>query len=160
VALGSNDADLVDAAVAELETVPAARRVFQDPTGAADLVLFADALVKGDQDAALAALEAAAMSNTTAARPRNALAAAYIAAGKTAEAVSLVSNNREPRVDEAADAARLRGIASTLEGDEEGIAALQRAAMLAPWDTRAWEALAWAKRALAEVEVEAEGGTE
>lgn len=153
VGLGSKDSDLVDAAVSELETVAPPRRLFQDPHGAADLVLFANSLVEGDEAGALAAFETAAMTNPYAAAPRNRLAEAYIAAGKTSEAVSLLSNVREPHVEDAAEADRVRGIAATLEG-EESTASLQRAVMLSPWDEKNWEALAWAKRAVTEVDAE------
>jgi superkiller protein 3 len=144
--LGSGDADLVDAAVAELSGVPPSRRAAEDPAGGAALVQYASALVSGDQAAAVSALEAAAASDARPA-PRNALAAAYIAAGKPEAADTLLAGAGAD-----ADAARLRGEALVLSGDDAGIAYLQRAVRLRPWDDSAWEALAWARRAVAELE--------
>lgn len=154
VALGSNDTDLIDAAVSELKSLPDDRRAFQDPSGWGDLVLYANALVQGDEAAALGALEAAAVFNPAAPSPRNRLAAAYLEAGKTAAAVTLLGSHRDRDVSDSAAADRTLGIAATLEGDESS--ALQRAVLLEPWNEKNWEALAWARRAAVEVDQAAE----
>lgn len=113
-------------------------------------MLAAAALAQGDQDGAIASLEASAAAAPWDPVARNRLAAAYVAAGKTASAVALLQRTGAGPVVEAARADAMRGIAQTLEG-EDGMESLQRAVMLRPWDNEAWEALAWAKRAQAEL---------
>lgn len=151
--LTSDDTDLVDAAVAELAGVSADRRAAQDPAGLADIVLFAHALVQGDNEKALSVLESAAASAPYSAARRNRLALAYIAAGKVEAAVPLLQG-RGGSVDEQAEADRERGVALTLEGGD-GLQDLQKAALLAPWDEKNWEGIAWAKRATAEIDASA-----
>lgn len=148
--LTSDDTDLIDAAVAELDSVPAQRRVTQDPAGLADIVLFAHALVQGKTEDALAVLERAASTAPHSAAGRNRLALAYIASGKV-EAATPLLQGRGGTVEEEAEADRERGIAATLEGGD-GMQDLQRAALLAPWVKENWEGIAWARRATAEVE--------
>lgn len=150
--LTSDDTDLIDAAVAELDGVPAQRRVAQDPAGLADIVLFAHAIVQGKTEDALAVLERAAAAAPHSAAARNRLALAYIASGKV-EAATPLLQGRGGTVEEEAEADRERGIATTLEG-EDGMQDLQRAALLAPWVNENWEGIAWAKCATAEVEAD------
>lgn len=104
--------------------------------------------MQGDEDAAISALEAAAVASPTAG-PRNRLAEAYVESGKTAAALALLDNHKDRIVSEQATADRLRGIAATLEG--ENTALPQRAALLEPWNVQNWEALAWTKRAAVEI---------
>ncbi|WOO77688.1 Superkiller protein 3 [Vanrija pseudolonga] len=150
VGLASGDPDLVEAATAELNSAPAARRLAQDPEGTADMVQFANAIINIDQEVAVGALEEAAMLNPGAAGPRNRLAIGYIGSGKIQEAKALLRGVREAAVPDAVEATRLRGITNTLDGEEDTVE-LQKAVLLAPWDTAAWESLAWAKRAVQEV---------
>jgi Flp pilus assembly protein TadD len=146
-ALASHDADLLDAALAELS---APSEQAHDPQRTADAVLATAALARGDEAGAITCLEASAAAAPWDPVPRNRLAAAYVAAGKSAPAAALLQRTSAGPVDAAARADAMRGIAMTLEG-ESGRESLQRAVMLRPWDDGAWEALAWARRAEAEL---------
>lgn len=114
------------------------------------MVQFANAIINIDQEVAVGTLEEAAMLNPGAAGPRNRLAIGYIGSGKIQEANALLRGVREATVPDAVEATRLRGITNTLDGEED-TTELQKAVLLAPWDTTAWESLAWAKRAVQEV---------
>ncbi|BEI86438.1 hypothetical protein CcaverHIS002_0607250 [Cutaneotrichosporon cavernicola] len=149
-ALASSDADLLDAALAELAN-PTPEQRAQDPQRTADAVLAAAALANGNEDGAIASLESSAASAPWDPVSRNRLAAAYVAAGKTEPAIALLQRTSDGPVLEAARANSMRGIALTLEG-ESGMQNLQRAIMLRPWDEEGWEALAWARRAEVELE--------
>ncbi|GMK57364.1 hypothetical protein CspeluHIS016_0401980 [Cutaneotrichosporon spelunceum] len=148
-ALASSDADLLDAALTELAS-PTPEQRAQDPQRTADAVLAAAALANGDEDGAIASLEASAAAAPWDPVPRNRLGVAYVAAGKPEPAIALLQRTSDGPVGEAARANSMRGIALTLEG-ENGMQDLQRAVLLCPWDEQAWQALAWARRAEAEL---------
>lgn len=157
VALSSSDLDLLDASISELAGQSAQRKAVDDPTGLSDLVLYANALSQGDEDAALAALQAAVQARPGDAVGRNRLAKALLASGKVEEASTVLAGGLAGTGGDSAliaETLRLKGIAAVLEGADEsnGLGALQKSIMLRPWEQTGWEGLAWARKATHEVD--------
>jgi len=147
IAVVSSDEDLIDAAISELQTIPLDRQQTEDPSGQSDLVLYSHALAKGDEQDALAVLEAAVHAQPSCPGARNRLAKMLIALGRAEEAISvLAAQERIDRTMDVAETLRLRGIAEVLNANADGVKMSQKAVKLRPWDLVTWQALAWVRR--------------
>ncbi|KAL7425055.1 Superkiller protein 3 [Cryptotrichosporon argae] len=138
LAILTSDADLVEAALAELHSLP--------PAGLAHVVLFVHALVEGRQDDALGVLETAVVSDPADARAKVDLARALLALGEAQGADEALAGFRTSDARLAADADVARGTARVLDADKPEGRAVERAVMLAPWEAGNWAALAYVRQ--------------
>jgi superkiller protein 3 len=156
VAITSSDADLTEAAISELHQQTAEAKLAQDPAGQADLVLFLHslALESEESEAALSILESAVQIRPTDPIARNRLAKALVATGRYDEASIILDGvtSRDGQV--FSEALRLKGVAQAVSGESSGLEAIQKSVVVRPWDEAGWEALAWTRKAQAEVEVQ------
>jgi superkiller protein 3 len=151
IALVSSDEDLIDAALSELRSLPLERRALDDPSCRTDLVLYTNAIAQGDDQEALAILEAAVRIEPSSSSTRNKLANSLIATDKAEEAIGLLAlQERGDDSTTVAETLRLRGIAEILGGDEEGVRRLQQAVRARPWEESGWQALTWGRTTVAE----------
>ena len=156
IALVSNDEDLIDASISELESLSLARREVVDPQDDASLVLSTHAAKLGSQEEAVAILEKSVRSHPSDQSRRLRLAEMLIASGRSHEAIGILSPEGEMdgpvtsngARDDAmgrAELLRLLGTAKVEIGELGGISDLIKAAKLCPWDDKSWQALAWAR---------------
>ncbi|OXG33946.1 superkiller protein 3 [Cryptococcus neoformans Bt15] len=151
IALVSSDEDLTSAAVSELLTRPITERA-KDPSGQANFVLYLHAISEGREEDAHKALQSASQAAPTSLSVRNRLAEALIKAGKSKEALGVltVKNIQEGTAEVKAKEERLLGIGELMEGDAKGMKKIVRSVMLAPWEDESWQALAWGKKVVEE----------
>ena len=155
VALVSSDPDLLEAAISELQTIPAQRVIAEDRESLVPLVLSTNALVEGHPDDAVKALETALHLSPLDFTTRNRLAKLLIADGKVDEAVALLTIDHSVyktlSVDDKSELLRLRGAARLVAGDGEGMSDLMGAVRVCPWDVKGLEGVAWGRKVLSEL---------
>lgn len=151
VALVSSDSDLLEAAISELQTIPAARVVAEDPESHVPLVLSTNALVDSQPEEAISALQTALHMVPSDLVTRNRLAKLLIANEKVDEAVELLNVDLGKDTSAKSEGMRLRGIAKILAGGEGGLSDLMGAVRVCPWDVRGMEGVAWGRKILDEL---------
>ncbi len=115
-------------------------------------MLFAQALAQGDEQEALAILEAEVHVHPSKSSSRNRLAKMLIASGKAEEAIGVLAvQEKGDEAEVVAETHRLRGMAEVLSGGRSGLKSLQAAVRTRPWDDVTWQSLAWARKPVAEV---------
>lgn len=149
VALVSNDADLVEAAMSELQTLPADRRLSEDPDHLVETVLYAYEMSERQPVAALTVLERALQATPTSHALRNRLAKHLIQSQHADQAVELLSGSKD------AVACELRGMATLLsdagtDGADvadvaAGLSEVARGVRSRPWEDASWTAFAFAQ---------------
>lgn len=155
VALVSSDADLLDAAISELKTVPGDKIAREDPESHVPLVLSSHALVNQKPEEAIQVLESALNLVPTDIKTRNRLAELLIATQRAEEAVALLSFELGSQVgpEIKSEMIRLRGLARMVAGDEAAMSDLSAAVKMSPWDQRAWKGVAWGRQVAHELSV-------
>jgi len=151
VALVSSDSDLLEAAISELQTIPAARVIAEDPEAHVPLVLSTNALNASDPEEAIAALQTALHTVPTDHITRNRLASLLISNERVEEAAELLNVELGRDVGVKSEGMRLRGIAKILAGDEGGLSDLEGAVRVCPWDVKGMEGVAWGRKILDEL---------
>jgi superkiller protein 3 len=153
VAITSSDSDLIEATISELQTQSPHNKLFNDPAGHSDLILFLQAL-RTSEDSAIEVLESSVISKPYDLVARNRLAKGLIASGRYEDAIhALEVLGGDGQV--LSEGLRLRGIAEIVGGADEGVGGLrlvQKSVLVRPWDEAGWEALAWARKAQLDVE--------
>jgi superkiller protein 3 len=146
-AISSNDEDLIEAALSELQQIPLERLGEEDPKGQTTLVRYAHALIQGED--AVQVLEGAVHASPSDEVARLRLAKGLIRDDKAGEAVGILGTRQGK---ESVDGMRMRGVAELLDGEEGGLRKVQKAVRGRPWDVEGWEALAWSRKMVAEAE--------
>lgn len=120
------------------------------------LVLSTNALVQGQPEDAIKALETALHLSPLDFTTRNRLAKLLIADGKVDEAVALLmideSVYKTLSVGDKSELLRLRGAARLVAGDEGGMSDLAAAVRVCPWDVKGLEGIAWGRKVLNELQ--------
>jgi superkiller protein 3 len=151
VALVSSDSDLLDAAISELQAIPAGRVVTEDPESHVPLVLSTNALVRSLPEEAISALQTALHMVPTDHLTRNRLAKLLIANEKVEEAVELLNVDFGGDVRVKSEGMRLRGVAKILAGVDGGLSDLVGAVRVCPWEVKGMEGVAWGRKILDEL---------
>jgi superkiller protein 3 len=144
IAISTHDDDLIEAALAELDSIPTGRIAAEDLSGQTVLVRYAHALTQEPADGlgAMRILEEAVLSRPLDQKAKLRLAKALIQGDRAAEAVNVLSGYEG---NEGAAALRLGGATEILGGSEEGLKSVQKAVRANPWDLEGWETLAWTR---------------
>jgi superkiller protein 3 len=164
IAVLTSDPDLLEATISELNSLPLHARL-TDTSGQSDLVLFTHALAEGREEDAIQAFEEAVLIHPSDGRGKNRLAKLLLATGKGEEALRVLRAGEEEGKkagigagggsEEVAERLAIEGMAEIVEAEADemgvGVARLQKAVMVRPWEVASWEALAWGRQAAVDV---------
>ncbi|KAJ7497133.1 TPR-like protein [Mycena latifolia] len=143
----TNDDGLVDAALADLLSLPLDRRLELDPQRDVNYLLTKHHIGQGNAQGALSVAQGAVFAEPGRSDVRNQLATLSIQRGNHTSALALLSasSSDSDSLDTARISLALQAVTESLTGDESKIAKrlAQRAVFLSPWEVRNWEALAY-----------------
>ncbi|KAJ7124904.1 superkiller protein 3 [Mycena epipterygia] len=143
----TDDDGLVDAALADLLSLPLDRRLELDPQRDVNYLLTKHHIGQGNAEKALSVAQGALFAEPGRCDVLNELATLSIQRGNHTSALALLSaSNRDSNsLDRARTSLALQAVTESLNGDESKIAKrqAQKAVFLSPWAVRNWEALAY-----------------
>jgi len=145
----TDDDGLIDAALSELKSLPLDLRHRRDPQRNFSYILKQHHLGQGNLTAALSEAQKAVHSEPAREDARRALATLLLQCGKPTAARAVISQGRDSGISDLRASIGLRALANAHSEDEaslkEAWSMAQKGVMLAPWDRRSWEVLAYLK---------------
>jgi len=151
----TDDDSLVDAALSEILSLPLERRHILDPRRDVNYLLIQHHLGQGDTTQALSVAQHAVYTEPSLSSPKRTLASLNLQQGQHASALAILASQPGENVVNVRDALGLSAIAGSMgkpgdEGLRDAMRRAQKATILAPWDVKNWQTLAYVKSRNAE----------
>ncbi|KZV61771.1 TPR-like protein [Peniophora sp. CONT] len=139
----TEDEGLVDAALSEILALPLDQRRARDPRRDVTYLLTQQQLEQNNVAGARAEAQRAVHSEPANAAVRHSLATLVMQTGEISAAQAILASGADTDMNEQRDALALRSVAEADADLALSLKAAQRAVMLAPWELKNWEALAY-----------------
>jgi len=148
----TDDDSLVDAALSEILGLPLEQRLQRDPGREVTYLLIKHHLGQGDVPKALSVAQRAAFAEPSRPEIRRQLASLTLQQGDSAAALAVIaglSQSRDDNLAQLRDSLALHAVSLSLnhgsdpERCKEAHRLAQKAVILAPWEMRNWQALAY-----------------
>ncbi|VDB87360.1 unnamed protein product [Peniophora sp. CBMAI 1063] len=141
----TEDENLVDAALSEILSLPLDQRRARDPRRDVNYLLTQQRLEQNDVGGARAEAQRAVHAEPASASVHHSLAQVVMQTGDAASAHAILASGAETDMNEQREALALLAVAETEVDPPVALKTAQRAVILAPWEIKNWQALAYAR---------------